>query len=90
MQSAYCPQDDTDDEPELIPAEPTQEARSRGSEQPKTPPKGSRPPPKLASDSPAWKPSLRGGEAVDRCLRMITPRPPSKGDTSYCDVSLTS
>ena len=46
-------QDDTDDEPELVP-EPTQEARSLGSEQPKTPRRG-----------PAWKPSLRGGEAVD-------------------------
>ena len=37
----------------------------RGSEQPKTPPKGSRPPPKLPSDSAAWKPSLRGGETAD-------------------------
>ena len=41
-------------------------ARSLGSEQPKTPPKTSRPLPKLACDSPAWKPTLRGGEAVDR------------------------
>ncbi|CAE7474520.1 unnamed protein product, partial [Symbiodinium pilosum] len=58
--------DDTDDEQGLIPAEPAQEAKSRGSEQPKTPPKGSRPPPKLPSDSAAWKPSLRGGETADR------------------------
>ena len=40
--------------------------------QPKTPPKGSRPPPKLPSSSSDWRPSLRGDEARDRSAE----RPP--------------
>ena len=70
-------QDDTDDEQNLIPAEPSPEAKSRGSEQPKTPPKGSRPPPKLPSDSAAWKPSLRGGETADRSESAQRPSKPN-------------
>ena len=55
---------------------PAQKAKSRGSEQPKTPRKGSRPPPKLPSDSAAWKPSVRGGETADRSesAQRLSPR----------------
>ena len=49
---------------------------------PKTPPKGSRPPPKLPSDSAAWKPSLRGGETAARVLRAAGRRRLSRASRS--------
>ena len=41
-----------------------------------TPPKGSRPPPKLPSSSSDWRPSLRGDKARDRSASASRPSKP--------------